>query len=109
MKKKLIVILPFILMPVSIPVYQILDSLILVDLFGCGCVPSVQTNRFNIAFNANDLRLTVLSLLTILLTVCSMVISRTFSRKILKPVYCLGTFLLNAMLTLWAVKTFMWL
>lgn len=65
MKKKLVAAVPFITIPILIPIYCIFDSLILADIFGCGCVPSTQTNMLNIPFNANDLRLTVFSVLTI--------------------------------------------
>ena len=43
----------------------------LVEIFGCGCVPSTQANMLNIPFNANDLRMTVFSLLTIVLSIWS--------------------------------------
>ena len=69
MKKKLVAAVPFITIPILIPIYCILDSLILVDIFGCGCVPTTQTNTLNIPFNANDLRLTVFSVLTIVMTI----------------------------------------
>ena len=64
MRKRLAVVLPIIIMPIFIPVYIILDNFILVYIFGCGCVPSTQTNMLNIPFNANDLRVTVFSILT---------------------------------------------
>lgn len=108
MKKKIVTVMPFIILPIIIPIYRILDSLILVDIFGCGCVPSAQTNMFNIPFNANDLRLTVFSVLTIGLSIWSIIISKTFNRKISKFLYCLAVILLNVILTLWVVKTFMW-
>ena len=108
MKKKIVAILPFIIMPIFIPIYIILDNLILVDIFGCGCVPSAQTNMLNIPYNANDLRLTVFSILTIGLSVWSFIISKTFIRKITKLLYCFAVILLNVMLALWVIKTFMW-
>ena len=108
MKKKIVAILPFIIMPIFIPIYIILDNLILVDIFGCGCVPSTQTNKLNIPYNANDLRLTVFSILTIGLSVWSFIISKTFIRKIPKLLYCFAVILLNVMLALWVIKTFMW-
>lgn len=108
MKKKIIATLPFIILPISIPIYRILDSLVLVDIFGCGCVPSTQTNMLNIPFNANDLRLAVFSILTIGLSIWSIVISKTFHRKTTKVLYCLAVTLLNVILTLWTVKAFMW-
>ena len=108
MKKKLMTIMPIIIMPICIPIYIILDNLILVDIFGCGCVPSTQTNMLNIPFNANDLRVTVFSALTVGLFIWSIVIAKTFKRKILKIVYCITVILLDVALTLWIVNAFMW-
>ena len=42
MRKKIVAILPFLVMPVFIPLYCLLDNLVLVEVFGCGCVPSTQ-------------------------------------------------------------------
>ena len=108
MKKKIVGIVPFIIIPILIPVYCMLDSLILVEIFGCGCVPSTQTNMLNIPFNANDLRLTVLSFLTVGMAVLSILISRAFHKKITKILYCLAVILLNVVLTVWVVEAFMW-
>lgn len=108
MKKKMDAVMPLILMPIIIPIYKILDNLILVDIFGCGCVPSTQSNMFNIPFNANDLRLTVFAVVTVVLSIWSIFISKTFQKKSSKLLYCLAVILLNVMLTLWTVKTFMW-
>lgn len=108
MKKKITTVLPFVIIPILIPIYCFLDSLIFVDIFGCGCVPSSQTNMLNIPFNANDLRLFIFSLLTVGLSVWSFVIARTFKRKKAKTMYCLATILLNTAMTMWVVKTFMW-
>lgn len=108
MKKKILAIVPFITMPVLVPIYNILDSLILADVFGCGCVPSTQTNLFNIPFNANDLRLTVFSVLTIGMAVLSAIISGAFPKRITKILYFSAAVLLNAALTMWVVKTFLW-
>jgi len=108
MKKKIVAILPFIMVPILIPIYMILDSMILVDIFGCGCVPSTQTNMLNIPFNANDLRLTIFTLLTIGVSVWSVIISKSFNKKSTKIFYCLAVILLNVILTFWFVNTFMW-
>ena len=108
MKKKLVGLLPLITLPISIPIYCFLDSLVLVDIFGCGCVPSTQTNMLNIPFNANDLRLTVFSILTIGLSVWSIRIAKSFNKTSSKALYCFAVVLLNVVLTLWVVKTFMW-
>ena len=108
MKKKWVAVLPFITMPVFVLPYQILDSLVLVDIFGCGCVPSTQTNMLNIPYNANDLRLTVFAALAVGLSVWSIFIARKFKRTIAKWLYCAAAALLNILLAMWVVKTFMW-
>ena len=108
MKKKIVRVLPFIIMPLLIPVYIVLDNLILVDIFGCGCVPSTQTNMLNISFNSNDLRLTVFTILTIGLSVWSIFIAKSFKRKKAKYLYIITAALLNVILTMWVVKAFMW-
>ena len=109
MKKIPLPAFPFIVMPVWIPIYWLLDKLILVDVFGCGCVPSVQENMLGIPFNSNDLRLTVFSVLAIGLSVWSIVIAKRFNRIITKLLYCASAILMNALLALWVVKTFLWL
>lgn len=108
MKKKIKAVIPFITMPIMIPIYCFLDSLVLVDIFGCGCVPSTQTNMLNIPFNANDLRLTVFSVLTIGMTILGVAISKSFQRKSTKALYRIAVVLLNVILTMWVVKAFMW-
>ena len=108
MKKKLVAMMPFITIPILIPIYCFLDSLVLVEIFGCGCVPSTQTNMLNIPFNANDLRLAVFSVLTICMTIWSIAISKSFQRKNTKALYRIAVLLLNTILTLWVVKAFMW-
>jgi len=108
MKKKIVAILPFIIEPILIPIYMILDSMIFVDIFGCGCVPSTQTNMLNIPFNANDLRLTIFTLLTIGVSAWSVIISKSFKKKGIKILYCLAVILFNVILTFWFVNTFMW-
>lgn len=108
MKKKIVAAVPFIMIPILIPIYCMLDSLFLVGIFGCGCVPSTQTNMLNIPFNANDLRLTVFSVLTIGMAILSLVISKSFQRKSTMALYRIAVVLLNVILTMWVVKAFMW-
>ena len=108
MKKKIVAILPFAVMPILIPVYCVLDNIVFVEVFGCGCVPSAQTNMLNIPFNANDLRLVVFSLVTLAITVWGIFISKRFSKRAVQIIYCLFVLLINVMLTIWVVKTFMW-
>ncbi len=108
MKKKILAILPFIIMPIFTPIYCFLDSSFLVDIFGCGCVPSTQTNMLNIPYNANDLRLNVFSVLTIALSIWGICISKKFKNKLAKIVYSIAVILVNVLLAMWVVKTFMW-
>lgn len=108
MKKKISAALPFLIMPILIPVYRILDSLILVNIFGCGCVPSTQTNTLNIPFNANDLRMAVFLVMTIGLFIWSFAASKAFQKKAAKLLYGFSVLLWNVTVTVWAVKTFMW-
>ncbi len=108
MKKKIIAALPFAIMPVLIPFYCFLDSLVLVEIFGCGCVPSAQTNMLNIPFNANDLRATVFFVLTVALSVWSGFAAKNFKNKIIKMLYCFGAVLFNILIAIWFCKTAMW-
>lgn len=108
MKKKILAVLPFAIMPVWIPIYNILDSVLFVDIFGCGCVPDTQTNMLNIAFNANDLRLTVFLLLGIGMSVWSAYIAKSFRNKAAKILYCAASTVFNLLLAMWVAKTFMW-
>ena len=108
MKKKILAVVPFITVPILIPLYCFLDSFIFIDIFGCGCVPSTQTNMLNIPFNANDLRLIVFSVLTVGMAVLGVILSRAFHKKITKILYCFAAILLNVALTMWVVKAFMW-
>ena len=106
--KKIVTILPFLMMPIFTPIYVVLDNLFFVDIFGCGCVPSTQTNMLNIPFNANDLRLTVFTILTISLSLWSIALSRKFDKRLIKVLYCSTVLALNVMQTLWVIRTFMW-
>ena len=108
MTNKIKAIMPFAIMPIFIPIYTVLDNLVFVEVFGCGCVPSAQTNMFNISFNANDLRLTVFSVLTISLSLWSVFLSKRFDKQILKFPYCFAVAAFNLILMMWVIKTFMW-
>ena len=90
MIKKIVAVMPFVIIPILIPIYSILDNLVFVEVFGCGCVPSTQTNILNIPFNANDLRLVVFTLATIGLSIWSIFISKRFAKRNSKIVYCLS-------------------
>ena len=79
--KKAILALPYLLMSFITPLYNILDSKIFVEVFGCGCVPIVQTNMFNIDFNANDLRIVIYSIITILMLILGIKLSKKLLGK----------------------------
>ena len=79
--KKAILSLPYLLMFFFTPIYNILDQKVFVEIFGCGCVPSAQTNMFNIDFNANDLRLIVYNIFVFVLTVFGLFLSKKIENK----------------------------
>ena len=108
MKTKIINAMPFLIMLIITPFYNILDKLWLVEVFGCGCVPTAQTNMLNIPFNANDLRLTVYLILIIWMFIWSILRTRHFQRKSSKIIYCSAVFVWNLFLSGWIVKAFMW-
>lgn len=108
MKTKIRNVLPFLILPLITPFYNILDNVLLVDVFGCGCVPIAQTNMVNIPYNANDLRLTVYLVLTVGLSVWSILRARHFRGMPGKVSYCGAVIFWNLLLTFWVVKTFMW-
>lgn len=108
MKKYILRTLPYLVMPVFTPFYILLDKVLLVDIFGCGCVPSTQTNMLNIPFNANDLRWTVYFLLTIGMTFLGLRFSKALQHKWTKIVYVAGIPAFNLILTFWICRMFMW-
>ncbi len=106
--KRILYLLPYVIIPIFIPVYNILDQKFLVEVFGCGCVPIAQTNMFNIGYNANDLRMTVFSVLTLLLTALGYRLSKGFVKCSDRIVYCVSIFVINVVLTVYTYQRFMW-
>lgn len=106
--KKAIRALPYLLMIFITPIYNILDSKVFVKVFGCGCVPSVQTNMFNSSFNANDLRLTVYTMISILMLILGIKISQKFKTKTIKIIYNITIIIFNLMLTYKICQMYMW-
>lgn len=106
--RKAIATLPYLVMFAVTPFYNILDNIVLVKVFGCGCVPDVQSNMFNIPYNANDLRMTVYGILTVLMLALAIRFSRVFENKLLKVIYLLTVFLFNLFLALWVCRSFVW-
>lgn len=106
--RKAILVIPYLVMFVLTPFYNILDSIVLVKVFGCGCVPEVQSNMFNIAFNANDLRMTVYGILTVLMVLLGVCFSKVFKNKWIKVIYVLTVLMFNLILGFWICRAFTW-
>ena len=106
--KKVILSLPYLLMIFLTPIYNILDQKIFVKIFGCGCVPSPQTNMFTIDFNANDLRLIVYNLLAVSITILGLFLSKKIESKKLKIIYVLTILVLNILLAYKICQLYMW-
>ena len=108
MKKIVVYIVPFLSLPIFTPLYAIADSLFLVDIFGCGCVPIAQTNMLNIPYNANHLRRTVYFILTVVMTMIAWRISKPMQQKWKRVVYCASALISNLIVTIVVCKAFMW-
>ena len=106
--KKAILSLPYLLMLFFTPIYNILDQKIFVEIFGCGCVPSAQTNMFNIDFNANDLRLIVYNIFAFAITILGIILSKKIESKKIKIVYILTILAFNILLAYKIWKLCMW-
>ncbi|MBQ8816209.1 MAG: hypothetical protein IJZ84_02900 [Lachnospiraceae bacterium] len=106
--KKILYALPYLIIPVFTPIYNILDRKFFVEIFGCGCVPIAQTNMLNIGYNANDLRMTIFSVLTLILTAWGYRLSRRFGNYSDRIVYCVSIFVINVILTVCIYQKFMW-
>lgn len=107
-KRKVVAALPYLVMPLMTPIYNILDSKIFVEVFGCGCVPVAQSNMLNIDFNANDLRRTVYSIVACLMLAWGIHISKAFKDRTAKVIYCVTIFVFNIVLTNYICRMFMW-
>jgi len=106
--KKAILALPYLLMSFITPLYNILDSKVFVEVFGCGCVPIAQTNMFNIDFNANDLRRVIYSIITILMLVLGIKLSKRFDSKKVRIIYNVTIIIFNIVLSVFICKRYMW-
>ena len=98
--KNIILSLPHLLIFFISSWYRLLDVLIFVKVFGCGCVPTDQTNMFNIPFNANDLRILVYSILNIICIIMGIILSKKINNKILKVIYVLSILVVNILFSL---------
>ncbi len=107
--KKAKYILPYLILIFITPFYNVLDNLIFLKVFGCGCVPSTKQNMLGIGFNANDLRVTFYFFMTIFIFWYSFKISRNFKRKDVKIVYGVSTLIINLFIIYFINKIFMWM
>ena len=106
--RKAILLLPYLLMIFITPFYNILDQHIFVEIFGCGCVPSVQTNMFNIDFNANDLRFLVYNVIVILSFILGVFLSKKLNSKKSKAIYIITILLFNSFLAYKICELYTW-
>lgn len=106
--KKFKLILPFLIIPIITPIYLYLHVNVFIDIFGCGCVPSTETNILNIPFNTNDLRLVVYAILIILATALSVIFSKSFEDKKKRFWYCAITFITATFISLIACSLYIW-
>lgn len=106
--KKALFVLPYLLIVFITPFYNILDSKIFVEIFGCGCVPITQTNMFNIAFNANDLRRLIYFIISILMLLLGIKISKNFKSKRVRVIYNVSILILNLLATYQICQLYMW-
>ena len=93
--KRRILSLPYLLIFFISPWYRLLDVFVFVKVFGCGCVPTAQTNMFNIPFNANDLRIVIYSILNIICVIMGVILSKRINNKIFKVIYILLILVVN--------------
>lgn len=107
-KKRVILTLPYFLMIFITPIYHMLDTKIFLKIFGCGCVPSTQTNMLNIDFNANNLRFMVYNIMAIVITVLGLFLSKKIDSKKLKVIYVLTIFITNILLAFKICRMYMW-
>lgn len=106
--KKIILILPYVLILIITPFYNILDRNYFIEIFGCGCVPLTKTNMLNIDFNANDLRAVIYLVILLSMIILGLFLSKYLKNKKLKVVY-LGTIILwNVFLALEICKVYVW-
>jgi len=104
--KKNYLLLPYLLGIFILPLYNYLDKKFFLNIFGCGCVPISQTNMLNIPYNANDLRLTVYLVLSVILTIVSIIFSKTLEDD--KILYVISVLIVNLIITFVTWKMFMW-
>lgn len=106
--KKAIMVLPYLYLLFITPLYNLLDRYIFVDVFGCGCVPSTQTNMLNISFNANDLRTLIYFSSVILMTIIGVFNSKNFKNSNLRILYIFTIIIWNLIVSYTIIENYKW-
>ena len=109
MKKKIIMTLPYLYLLFITPLYNVLDRYVFVDVFGCGCVPSTQTNMLNIPFNANDLRALIYFSSAILMTIMGVLNSKSFKNGNLRILYIFTIIIFNFIVAYTIIELYKWM
>ena len=106
--KKAIMVLPYLYLLFITPLYNVLDRYIFVEVFGCGCVPSTQTNMLNISFNANDLRTLVYFLSAVLMAIMGALNSKNFKNGNLRILYIFTIIICNLTVAYTIIENYKW-
>lgn len=107
--KKAIMALPYLYLLFITPLYNVLDRYIFVEVFGCGCVPSTQTNMLNISFNANDLRALIYFLSSILMVIIGVLNSKNFKNGNLRILYIFTIIICNLIVAYTIIENYKWM
>lgn len=98
-KKKVILSLPYLIMVFFTGIYNILDSQIFVEVFGCGCVEG---------FNANYLRRYIYIALVLIISFIAVLLSKRINKKKLKIIYIISSVCVNILLAFEICKLYLW-
>ena len=101
-------VLPYLYLLFITPLYNVLDRYIFVEVFGCGCVPSTQTNMLNISFNANDLRTLVYFLSAVLMAIMGALNSKNFKNGNLRILYIFTIIICNLTVAYTIIENYKW-
>ena len=106
--KKAMMVLPYLYLLFITPLYNLLDRYIFVEVFGCGCVPSTQTNMLNISFNANDLRTLVYFFSAVWMAIMGALNSKNFKNGNLRILYIFTIIIWNLIVSYTIIENYKW-
>lgn len=106
--KKAMMVLPYLYLLFITPLYNLLDRYIFVEVFGCGCVPSTQTNMLNISFNANDLRTLVYFFSAVWMAIMGALNSKNFKNSNLRILYIFTIIICNLTVAYTIIENYNW-